>query len=153
MEKTIRKALKKAAMAALENKEAMEASISDPEFYDPGIGMACENWLTEAEMALDRLRKGILKREVSMALCEGRHEIPQAEDGAIFGNNLNPLDLLGMAITAEEKLMDVQILNLYVTGLTVALVTVINVCHNKGIDLTLWHFDRESGEYYPQKVR
>lgn len=94
-----------------------------------------------------------VETEVSLALCEGRHAIPQAEDGAIFGNNLNPLDLAGMEATAEEKLMDVQVLNLYVTGLTVALVTVINVCHNKGIDLTLWHFDRESGEYYSQKVR
>lgn len=42
--------------------------------------------------------------------------------------------------------------NLYVTGLTVATVAVINVCREEGIDLTLYHYDRESGSYYPQKV-
>ena len=31
-----------------------------------------------------------------MELCRGRHEIPEAVDGAIFGNSLDPLDLEGM---------------------------------------------------------
>lgn len=32
----------------------------------------------------------------SMALCEGRHEIPQAVDGSIFGNTIDPLDPNGL---------------------------------------------------------
>lgn len=88
----------------------------------------------------------------SMALCEGRHPIPQATDGAIFGNTLNPLDIQGMEETAFQKLEGLKSLNLYVTGLTVALVAVLNVCRREGILLTLWHFNRETGDYYPQPV-
>lgn len=43
-------------------------------------------------------------------------------------------------------------IDLYVTGLTVALVAVINCCAKEGIDLKLWHFNRDTGEYYPQDV-
>ena len=93
------------------------------------------------------------KEEVKMALCQGRHEIPEAVDGAVFGNSLNPLDLEGMQGTVAAKLAGVTTLNLYVTGLSVALVEVINFCHANGVVLTLWHFDRETGSYYSQKVR
>lgn len=93
-----------------------------------------------------------MSKKLKMCLCEGRHEIPGAEDGAIFGNSLNPLDLEGMRATAAAKLAGVEALDLYVTGLTVALVEVINFCHANGVSLTLWHFDRETGGYYPQEV-
>ena len=88
----------------------------------------------------------------SMTLCEGRHDIPNATDGAIFGNTINPLDVCGLEEKALNKLEGVKALNLYVTGLSVALVAVINVCHREGIMLTLWHYDRNSGNYYPQSV-
>ena len=88
----------------------------------------------------------------NMALCEARHDIPQAVDGSIFGNTINPLDVCGLEETALVKLIGVKALNLYVTGLSVALVAVINVCHRERIMLTLWHYDRESGDYYPQSV-
>lgn len=42
--------------------------------------------------------------------------------------------------------------DLYVTGLTVALVAVLNACHKLGIVVTLYHYDREEGNYYPQQV-
>ena len=89
---------------------------------------------------------------LSMALCEGRHAIPNATNGAIFGNTINPLDVCGLEETAYNKLMGVKALNLYVTGLSVALIAVVNVCHREGIMLTLWHYDRDSGNYYPQSV-
>lgn len=89
---------------------------------------------------------------LKLALCEGRHEIPEAKDGAIFGNSINPLDLDGMRATAAARLAGIEVLDLYVTGLTVALVEVINFCHANGVKLTLWHFDRESCGYYPQEV-
>lgn len=87
-----------------------------------------------------------------MSLCEGRHEIPQAVDGSIFDNEVNPLATSALERIAGEKLQKVTELDLYVTGLTVALVAVLNVCHSTGIKVTLYHFDRNSGEYYPQAV-
>lgn len=47
----------------------------------------------------------------------------------------------------------IEELTLYVTGLTVALVAVINACRGFNVKLTLMHYDRESGTYYPQEVR
>jgi hypothetical protein len=91
--------------------------------------------------------------EVYISLCEGRHEIPQAIDGSIFGTELDPLDLSGMEREAAEQLRGVFTLNLYVTGLTVALVAVLNVCREQKIKVTLYHYNRETGDYYPQEVK
>ena len=91
--------------------------------------------------------------EVYMSLCEGRHEIPQAIDGSIFGTELDPLDLTGMEREAAKQLRGVFTLNLYVTGLTVALIAVLNVCREQKIKVTLYHYNRETGDYYPQEVK
>ena len=89
----------------------------------------------------------------NMMLCEGRHSITEAIDGAIFENELNPLAVSELESKAETKLRGVKVLNLYVTGLTVALVAALNVCRKLDINVTLYHFDRTSGTYYTQEVR
>jgi hypothetical protein len=122
------------------------------------------------------IKGGMKMVQKTMVLCAGRHEMP-ANDGAIFPGEINPLDVAGLEVQARKRLLEMfpewkqgygslpnQIcptdilvavrgeLRLYVTGLSVALVAVINVCRWMGVDLTLLHFDRESGEYYPQMV-
>lgn len=89
----------------------------------------------------------------SIELCKGRHSTP-ATDGAIFETEVNPLDVTALEVEAKERLASLNItkLNLYVTGLTVALVAVLNVTRELGIEVILWHFDRESGKYYSQEV-
>lgn len=87
-----------------------------------------------------------------MELCKARHEIPQAVDGSIFGNIVDPTDLTAMKTVVAEKLQGVSSLELYVTGLTVALVEVINYCHENGVELTLMHYNRDTNDYYSQKV-
>ena len=71
-----------------------------------------------------------------------------------FGNTINPLDTQGLYAEAESKLkaLDIKSLDLYVTGLTVALISVLNACRQLGIVVTLYHYDREEGNYCPQKV-
>ena len=90
----------------------------------------------------------------SMELCKGRHSTP-ATDGAIFETEVNPLDVTALESQAKERLESLNItrLNLYVTGLTVALIAVLNAARELGIKVTLWHFDRESGKYYSQEVK
>lgn len=88
----------------------------------------------------------------SMELCKGRHEIPNAVDGAVFPNTLDPLDVQGMGLMAEESIGEIDELDLYVTGLSVALTSVINCCRRKGVKLTLYHYNKETGDYYPQSV-
>ena len=86
------------------------------------------------------------------ALCAGRHPIPGDPD-AIFPETVDPLDLDGMFETAQRAIpVDCTDLKVYVTGLTVAMLTVVQVCLARGISLTALHFDRTSGEYYAQRV-
>lgn len=85
-----------------------------------------------------------------LGLCAGRHELPV--EGYVFGNIVDPTDLQGMMNTAHESLQDVESLELYVTGLTVACTTVIRYCINNLTPLKLMHFDRDSGSYYPQVI-
>lgn len=115
---------------------------------------------------------------LKMALCEGRHEIPEATDGYVF-----PAELAARLMRYEQGLEDMAAgaiaeaghkyyayvsaddgyglakdqsakvsLNLYVTGLTVALIATLNACRKQGITVTLYHYDKDSGDYYPQKV-
>ena len=41
---------------------------------------------------------------------------------------------------------------LYATGLTVALLAAINAIKKLGGQITVMHYDRESGDYFPQEV-
>lgn len=132
-----------------------------------------------------------MKNRISlhMALCEGRHDIPQATDGAIFPAVIEDVtDVLGLERAAEAAIARAALVHyqagefqylptakyaqavegmgrfprvdaapgfglvLYVTGLTVATVAVINVCLHVGISLTLMHFNQANGNYYPQGV-
>lgn len=125
-----------------------------------------------------------------MALCEGRHSIPAAVDGAIFPAVIPDVtDVRGLEVAAEAAIARAALahyragetdympsdlyaqvtelkgrfpcvdmapcfdLVLYVTGLTVATVAVINVCRGLGVSLTLMHYDQSAGDYYPQGVR
>lgn len=92
--------------------------------------------------------------EYTKGLVQGRHEIPQVKE-YIFSNTLDPADIQGIRSLAQQNLGFLKAgdsLTVYVTGLTAALVEVINICHEKGARLTLMHFDRETGTYFPQEV-
>ena len=52
----------------------------------------------------------------------------------------------------NDNLKSGESLNLYVTGLTAALVSMINACHRSNVPLILWHYDRTSRDYYKQIV-
>lgn len=94
------------------------------------------------------------RQNFNMALCQARHDMPACVQGAIFPNAVNPTDLDGMQRQAITVLQDIkgQHLTIFVTGLTVALVTVLNVCRIFNIQVTLMHFDRDTNDYFPQVV-
>lgn len=125
-----------------------------------------------------------MKKILNVALCEGRHEIEQATDGSIFGNEVDPVNTekleniafnsiwnkcykKGLLEYASSKYTELEgteeedslciprglEINLYVTGLTVALVAVLNVCKQEGVKVTLQHYNRETGKYYSQEVQ
>ncbi len=84
-------------------------------------------------------------------LCKGRHSTPATS--AIFAETLNPLDTSALYDAANAAIPeDCTELTVYVTGLTVAMLAVVNVCMDRGISMTAMHYNRDSGTYYPQPV-
>lgn len=89
-----------------------------------------------------------------LALIKNRHNIPQAVDGYIFKEIPDPTNLHDIVNRLYNGLDSVYVdkLVVYVTGLTVALVEVINFCTLCDIELTLMHYDNSTGKYFPQDV-
>lgn len=111
---------------------------------------SCDSWLDRAPYEPAQ----IWVDSAAMSLCKGRHEIPEAVDGSIFGTEVDPLNVEELQAQAMEMLsaLEIRHLDLYVTGLTVALIAALNACRSLGITVTLWHFNRETGKYYSQEV-
>lgn len=95
-------------------------------------------------------------KKFTFGLCEGRHEIPV--DEYIFGTVIeDPTDTEGLAVKAANVFASNDIeagdeVEIYVTGLTVALIAAIVAVKEIGATVTLYHFDRETGSYFPQLV-
>lgn len=112
-----------------------------------------------------------MKTKIDVSVCEGRHDMPLGANGAIFQKTI-PDDMITQPDKLEEyvkirlaELLDTELIalpvdcrlrtvevNLFVTGLTVATLAIVNVCLKYGILLTCWHYDRNTGEYFPQDM-
>lgn len=90
----------------------------------------------------------------ALALCEGRHTFPVTMKRAIFPATVDPTSTCSLDLAARRVLRAYrkQSIVIYVTGLTVALIAALNVCREYQISVTLMHYNRETGEYYPQEV-
>lgn len=90
---------------------------------------------------------------ISVGLCAGRHDLPVTE--YIFHNILDPMDFEGMRRTAYEFVTNhcsEKELIVYATGLTAALCAVVSMCQAYYVPLTVMHYDRDEGNYKPQRV-
>lgn len=103
----------------------------------------------------NRCEYAVVKDTINVALCESRHEIPEAVNGAIFPEVIdNPMDFGALRIMAENALnplftLGVKNVNVYVTGLTPALLTVVNLCRERGIKCITFHYNKTNGQYFP----
>ncbi len=91
-------------------------------------------------------------RKKIMCLFEGRHTMPSYVEGAILHNIHDITDLEEMADQVHESLQDCNELVLFVTGLTPALVSVVNYCTYNHIPLTLMHYNKVGDSYFKQNV-
>ena len=134
-------------------KEILACSLCKGNCWNCFHADECDEWLDNGGNYIPTVT--VESETASMALCEARHEIPDATDGAVFENSINPLDVTGLEEEATRKLEELKIkqLNLYVTGLTVALVSVLNAARKLEISVVLYHYDRETGSYYSQEVK
>lgn len=95
---------------------------------------------------------------MKIGLVKGRHEIPQVQGKYIFEEDINPVDVEGTQLKAFNVLSEIKEndpqtwLDIYVTGLTMALIATLNAARQLDLNVTLYHFDRETGEYFPQAV-
>lgn len=88
-----------------------------------------------------------------LALCVNRHDMPKCVTGAVFPKFIgDPSDIEGMRRQIATSLYKVDVLNLFITGLTVAATEVINYCVENEIKLVLWHYNPNTGRYYSQDM-
>lgn len=89
---------------------------------------------------------------LAVGLCASRHPMPVS--GYIFPETVDPMAFDAMEKTASAFVegMAGKGLVVYVTGLTAATAAVIKVCALRGTSLTLMHYNRDTGEYVPQKI-
>ena len=105
-------------------------------------------------LGIEECEYSIPTKYAVVELCQSRHNTP-AVHGAIFPNiveNMNPLTLEREAKNMIEA-AGVEFLTVYVTGLSMALVAVINACRDLGVSLMLMHYNPTTGKYHPQFVR
>ena len=107
-----------------------------------------------------------------IGLIKGRHEMPVEE--YIFESVENVFDFDAIRRHIEEYVVsncDIKVVNgcpvngfgdtdiykgdnlcVYITGLTCVSIALVEVCAKCGVNLTLMHFDMQSGEYKPQTI-
>ena len=89
---------------------------------------------------------------MKLGLIRGRHEIAEVKD-YIFNEAISDVtDLATMTKVVADKLRNIKSLDLYITGLTVATTTVIKVCIDNDIELSLWHYDTATNTYFEQPI-
>lgn len=111
--------------------------------------------------------------QTTYGLIAGRHDLPvcgyildQVEDvmdftgirrviGQFLERNCNLRLEYRMAVNQGDdesiKVYTGDSLDVIVTGLSAATAALVSACACNGVNLTLWHYDRETGEYQPQR--
>lgn len=93
---------------------------------------------------------------LKLGAVAGRHEI-QGINGYVLNAVDNVTDLGGIekAVNAslDKQLVGYDKLALYVTGLTSVVLAVVKYCYDNDIELSCYHFDRDSNDYFEQVIR
>ena len=103
--------------------------------------------------------------EAKVGLVQGRHEIAEVEHYVFTSDIEDPTNLYEIGCTIKnsefyQELISIRgskliEIDLYVTGLSVALIEVLNAIHDVAprAIVRCKHFDRNTGGYYTQTVR
>ncbi len=90
-----------------------------------------------------------------VGLIRGRHRLPPEVTEYIWECDIadvTDVHRMDSRVAAWLDKHNPDSLTVYVTGLTAALVSVINACHTRKIPLYLMHYNRETRSYFPQPV-
>lgn len=94
--------------------------------------------------------------KIKIGVCKGRHEMPC--DMYVFDSIEDPTNV--EKIEKEAKAFfyknffneGVKKFEIYVTGLTVALIAVMKAADRYCDNIVLMHYDIKTGKYYPQDI-
>lgn len=93
-------------------------------------------------------------KNIKVGLCEGRHKMLVQE--YVFSGELYPAAIEALEAQAKKWVSthckSADVLTVYVTGLTVALTSLIKACELHGVFLRLMHYDLDSGGYIRQDM-
>lgn len=95
---------------------------------------------------------------MNIGLVKGRHLIPNVNKFLFTEEITDVTDVKAIEAMADSAIKALptpisRVLNLYVTGLTVALIAVLNaVRRDERFTVKLWHFNSATGEYFAQSV-
>lgn len=95
----------------------------------------------------------LLEQNPKIGLCEGRHEIPGVSD-YIFSEIQDVTNFNKMQAIAFDKLKELKtdFVDIYVTGLTAALISTLNAANELNMQVNLYHYDRDKDDYVKQEV-
>lgn len=92
---------------------------------------------------------------IKVGVCRGRHEMPC--DYYVFDSEIkDPTDVELIEVVAEAIISSLAKGNkrfeIYVTGLTVAVIAVIKAAIKYSTNVVAMHYDTRTGKYYEQKI-
>jgi hypothetical protein len=92
-----------------------------------------------------------MKNTKKMVMCLfNRHPFP-GDPAPVFPEVADPCDFAGLYKTANSSIPEgVEELAVYVTGLTSAMLAVVEVCLDRGITLEARHYNAATGSYASQ---
>ena len=97
-----------------------------------------------------------MQKVLKLGAVAGRHEI-NGIDGYVLDAVKNVTDLESIEknvyASLDERLKDYEKLDLYVTGLTSVVLTVVKYCYEHNVKLSCYHFDRDNNDYFEQVIR
>lgn len=95
-------------------------------------------------------------KTIKIGVCKGRHEMPC--DMYVFDTIEDPTNVEKIekeAVYFFHKNFfneDIKKIEIYVTGLTVALMAVMKAASRYCDEMVLMHYDTKTGTYYPQDI-
>ena len=90
-------------------------------------------------------------KKIKLGLVKGRHNIPDVTEYIYQGEIDDPSNI--QKLWKTNMSMDIDEIELYVTGLTPCLIEVLNVCRDYETKVTLMHYNPKTKDYYPQVVK
>lgn len=96
--------------------------------------------------------------KISVGTVSGRHQLPVQE--YVINEEIEDVTDVDSIQKRVDKYFEENIANvddkveliLYVTGLTLVVLAIVNACKKYGCDLVCMHYDRENNCYIGQKI-